>query len=225
MVKISFRYLVFITGLYFLSLGIVLIVKSSLGTTPISSINYVVTQHAPVTLGTATFLINVLLIAGQFWLIRGGLGGRRDCVEILLQLPLSLIFSAFIDLNMALMADVAPSGYMMAVFLLCAGCVSQAVGVTLELKPDVAMMSGEGFVKYASLRYGRDFGQLKVAFDVTLVTIAVLLSLYLSGHIEGVREGTVVAAVATGFMVTFISRHVITRANVNGMMRIFGLHR
>ena len=35
------RYLVFITGLYFLAMGISLIVHSSLGTTPISSMNYV----------------------------------------------------------------------------------------------------------------------------------------------------------------------------------------
>lgn len=61
---IILRYLTFIAGLYFLSLGIVLIVASSLGTTPISSVNYVVTLHTPITLGTATFLINVLLIAG-----------------------------------------------------------------------------------------------------------------------------------------------------------------
>lgn len=35
------RYLIFIVGLYFLALGITLIVHSTLGTTPISSMNYV----------------------------------------------------------------------------------------------------------------------------------------------------------------------------------------
>lgn len=65
------RYLVFIIGLYFLSLGIVFIVRSTLGTTPISSINYVLSLNTPITLGMATFLINMLLILGQFWLIRG----------------------------------------------------------------------------------------------------------------------------------------------------------
>lgn len=209
---IILRYLTFIAGLYFLSLGIVLIVASSLGTTPISSINYVVTLHTPITLGTATFLINVLLIAGQFWLIRSGLGSRKDRIEILLQLPFSLVFSIFIDINMAFIGSIEPTSYPMALAMLGAGCLSQATGVALELKPNVAIMSAEGFVKYAARRYNKDFGRLKVIFDVVLVSSALLLGIACSGHIEGVREGTVIAALSTGFIVSFLSRHVFTRA-------------
>lgn len=209
---IILRYLTFIAGLYFLSLGIVLIVASSLGTTPISSVNYVVTLHTPITLGTATFLINVLLIAGQFWLIRSGLGTRKDRIEILLQLPFSLVFSIFIDINMAFIGSIEPTSYPMALAMLGAGCLSQATGVVLELKPNVAIMSAEGFVKYAARRYNKDFGRLKVIFDVVLVSSALLLGITCSGHIEGVREGTVIAALSTGFIVSFLSRHVFTRA-------------
>lgn len=209
---IILRYLTFIAGLYFLSLGIVLIVASTLGTTPISSVNYVVTLHTPITLGTATFLINVLLIAGQFWLIRSGLGTRKDRIEILLQFPFSLVFSIFIDINMAFIGSIEPTSYPMALAMLGAGCLSQATGVVLELKPNVAIMSAEGFVKYAARRYNKDFGRLKVIFDVVLVSSALLLGIACSGHIEGVREGTVIAALSTGFIVSFLSRHVFTRA-------------
>lgn len=89
------------------------------------------------------------------------------------------------------------------------------MGVVLELKPNVAIMSAEGFVKYAARRYNKDFGRLKVIFDVTLVSSALLLGLACSGHIEGVREGTVIAALSTGFIVSFLSRHIFTRANLN----------
>lgn len=44
------RYLVFVIGLYFLAAGIVLIVRSALGTTPISSINYVLSLNSPLSL-------------------------------------------------------------------------------------------------------------------------------------------------------------------------------
>lgn len=213
--KTILRYITFIVGLYFLSLGIVFIVTSTLGTTPISSVNYVVTLHTPISLGTATFLINVLLIIGQFWLIRAGHGTRKDRVEILLQLPFSLLFAIFIDLNMALADSIEPTSYPMALALLGAGCISQAVGVVLELKPNVAIMSAEGFVKYAARRYNKDFGRLKVIFDVTLVSSALLLGVACSGHIEGVREGTVIAALSTGFIVSFLSRYIFTRANLN----------
>ncbi len=108
------RYLVFIAGLYLLAMGIVLIVRSSLGTTPISSINYVLSLHSPLSLGTWTFIINLLLIAGQFFLVRKK-KNRKDIVDILLQLPFSLVFSAFIDFNMAIMGNLHPSGYGMSV--------------------------------------------------------------------------------------------------------------
>lgn len=100
----------------------------------------------------------------------------------------------------------------MALAMLGAGCLSQATGVVLELKPNVAIMSAEGFVKYAARRYNKDFGRLKVIFDVVLVSSALLLGIACSGHIEGVREGTVIAALSTGLIVSFLSRHVFTRA-------------
>lgn len=70
------RYLVFVIGLYFLAAGIVLIIRSALGTTPISSINYVLSLNSPLSLGTCTFIINMVLILGQFWLIRKTEPGR-----------------------------------------------------------------------------------------------------------------------------------------------------
>ena len=143
------RYLVFVIGLYFLAAGIVLIVRSALGTTPISSINYVLSLNSPLSLGTCTFLINMLLILGQFWVIRKN-RTRQDTIEILLQLPFSFIFSAFIDFNMALTSNLHPDNYGMSIALLLTGCMIQSIGVVLELKPKVAMMSAEAFVKYAS---------------------------------------------------------------------------
>lgn len=204
------RYLVFVLGLYFLAAGIVLIVHSALGTTPISSVNYVLSLNTPLTLGTCTFIINMVLIVGQFWLVRDN-KSRQDTIEILLQIPFSFIFSAFIDFNMLLANDLHPSGYGMSIALLLVGCLVQSVGVVLELKPRVAMMSAEAFVKYASRRYNKEFGQFKVYFDVTLVTFAVVLSLLFTQSIEGVREGSLIAACITGYIVSFLNHKIMTR--------------
>ncbi len=204
------RYLVFIIGLYFLAAGIVLIIRSALGTTPISSVNYVLSLNSPLSLGTCTFLINMVLILGQFWLIRKN-RTRQDIIEILLQLPFSFIFSAFIDFNMTITNNLHPESYGMSIALLLTGCMVQSIGVVLELKPKVTMMSAEAFVKYASRRYNKEFGKFKVYFDVTLVTFAVLLSLLLSQCIEGVREGSLIAACITGYIVSFLNQKIMTR--------------
>jgi hypothetical protein len=210
--KFIYRYLVFILGLYFLSLGVVLIVKSTLGTTPISSLNYVLSLNTSLSLGTTTFILNMLLIIGQFLLIRGR-STRKDVFEILLQIPFSFAFGVFIDCNMWLCRDIVVHNYFMAVLMLCLGCITQATGVVLELKPNVAIMSAEGFVKYASRRYDKEFSRLKVKFDITLVALAAIVSLVLSGGIDGIREGTAIAALSTGYIVAFISLHIISRRN------------
>lgn len=211
------RYLIFILGLYFLSLGVVLIVVSTLGTTPISSVNYVVSINTPLSLGTCTFLINMLLILGQFWLLRGH-NTRKDTIEILLQIPFSFIFGAFIDLNMHLASGIHPDNYIYCIAILLLGCLMQAIGVVLEIKPRVAMMSAEAFVKYASDRYHKEFGKFKVGFDITLVLMAVATSLMFSGRIEGIREGSLIAATLTGFVVSFLNTRVMTRKNLNRLL-------
>lgn len=199
------RYLTFTFGLYVLTLGVVMIIKASLGTSPISSFTYVLSLHTPLTIGMATILLNLFLIVGEFWFIRDRLN-RKDVFEILMQLPFSLVFGVFIDLNMWLLAGVAPSGYMLCLGLLVAGCMIQAAGVALEIKPNVVKMSAEGFVNYASLRYRKDFGRVKIVFDISLVLLAVATSFYFVQGVEGVREGTIVSAISVGTLVTLINR-------------------
>jgi uncharacterized membrane protein YczE len=205
------RYLVFIAGLYFLAMGISLIVHSSLGTTPISSMNYVLSINTSLSLGTWTFIVNLLMIIIQLWLASGKYGTRKDTIEILLQIPFSFIFSAFIDLNMILIHNLVPSNYGMAVGILLAGCIIQSIGVVLEIKPKAAMMSAEGLVKYIARRCNKKFGSVKVYVDITLVSLAILISLAFTMRIEGVREGSVIAACITGYIVNFLNYKVMTR--------------
>lgn len=205
------RYLVFIAGLYFLAMGITLIVHSSLGTTPISSMNYVLSLNTSLSLGTWTFIVNLLMIIIQLWLARGKYGTRKDTIEILLQIPFSFIFSAFIDLNMVLIRNLTPSNYGMALGILLAGCFIQSIGVVLEIKPKAAMMSAEGLVKYIARRYNKEFGNVKVYVDITLVSLAILISLAFTMRIEGVREGSVIAACITGYIVNFLNHKIMTR--------------
>lgn len=215
------RYLVFIIGLYFLALGIVMIVRSSMGTTPISSINYVCSINTPLSLGTWTFITNLIMIALQLLLIRGGYGNKKDVIEILLQIPLSFVFSAFIDLNMWITNRISPFNYGMSVVFLLIGCIIQSVGVVLEIKPKVAMMSAEGLVKYLSRRVNKEFGKMKVYVDLTLVSLAILASLAFSGKIEGVREGSVIAALITGYIVSFLNHKIMTRKMIHRLIPVF----
>ena len=74
---------------------------------------------------------------------------------------------------------------------------------------DVVMNSGEAFVKSVSDTVHKEFGSVKVVFDISCVIVAVVLALiFFEFHVMGTREGTIIAAVLTGFVVKFWNKLV-----------------
>lgn len=184
------RYLVFLIGLFINSLGVSLITKAELGTSPISSIPYVLSLNFPLTLGQFTILFSLLLIVLQLVIL-----GRNFAPEHALQIPVSVAFGWFIDLCMSLLWFIQPEVYLMEVVYLLIGCAILAVGVYMEMLADVVMLPGESFVRAVVFRWHTEFGLTKVCFDVSMAVIASALSLALSHALLGVREGTVAAAI------------------------------
>jgi len=192
------RYVFFSVGLFINAFGVSFITKASLGTSPISSIPYVLSLSFKPTMGMFTFLFNILLIIGEILLL------QKNFKKVqLLQIPMTIAFSYFIDLTMSLLHVLNPNIYVMKLLFLLIGCAILALGVTIEVLADVIMLPGEAFVKALSTTIKKDFGTIKVCFDTTLMVAACILSLILFHHLEGVREGTVCSALIVGFIVKF----------------------
>ena len=195
------RYVIFLIGLFFSSMGVSLVTKASLGTSPISSIPYVLSLNFPFTLGNFTIIFSVFLIVLQVLILR-----KNFKLEHLLQLPVSVLFGYFIDWTMLLFAVVQPYSYISKIIYLLIGCVILAFGVYLEVLANVVMLPGESFVRAIVDTWHRDFGTTKVMFDVTMSVAAIVLSLVFAGKVEGVREGTLVAAFLVGFVARLMGR-------------------
>ena len=197
------RYAVFLIGLFINSLGVSLITKASLGTSPISSIPYVLSLHLPFTLGQFTIFFSLLLIVLQLLILR-----RNFKAEHLLQIPISVLFGYFIDLTMALLRSLAPGSYGVSLLFLLLGCAVLGFGVYTEVLANVAMLPGESFVRAVSTTWNTNFGNTKVAFDVSLTVIAAALSFLFVHRLEGVREGTIIAALLVGFTARLLGRYL-----------------
>lgn len=195
------RYTVFLIGLFINSLGVSLITKSSLGTSPISSIPYVLSLNFPFTLGQFTIAFSLLLIVLQLIILR-----RNFKAEHLLQIPISILFGYFIDLTMVMLFFVNPQTYIASLAYLLIGCVILGFGVYTEVLANVAMLPGESFVRAVSSTWKTEFGSTKVAFDVSLTVIAAVLSLLFAHRLDGVREGTIIAALLVGFIARLFGR-------------------
>lgn len=182
-------------ALSLMGVGVALTTRAGLGTSPISAIPYVMTFAMPISFGMATFLANILLVVGQPLL----LGWRRFPAVQYGQLAVVFLFGAFIDVGMWLCGPLAAEAYALRVAEVALGSVLLAAGVALEIHADLLFVPGEGFVKALCRKLHAPLAWVKVAFDVSLVALAVGLSATaLAGRVEGVREGTALSAVLVG---------------------------
>ena len=64
------RYGMFFVGLVIMSFGIACSIKAELGTSPVSSLPFVLSQFTPLSVGIASVLVNATLILLQILLLR-----------------------------------------------------------------------------------------------------------------------------------------------------------
>lgn len=203
------RYIVFCIGLFISSLGVSFITKARLGTSPISSIPYVLSLNFPMTLGEFTILFSLFLIILQIAILR-----KNFKPEHLLQIPISIAFGYFIDVTMLLLAALHPKHYITSLIALVIGCGILGIGVYMEVVADVAMLPGESFVRSVVSIWHTDFGITKIIFDTSMTVIAGILSLLFVHRLDGIREGTIIAAVLVGFIAKLLGRRLASLPNL-----------
>ncbi len=203
--KIGVRILLLVAGVFIIGAGVALSIRSNLGTSPISSIPYVLNIILPgISVGTFTILINTFLVLIQFFILKS-----RSGIDQLTQIPILLIFGLFIDINLYLTQSLILDNYIVQLLTALLGCFVMAFGIFLELKADIGYLPGEGLSLVISESYNKNFGKVKVATDSMFVTIAIVLSLIFNGKIEGVREGTVLAALLVGVIVQIYQNRIV----------------
>lgn len=198
------RYLCFAAGIAINSFGVAFITKSALGTSPISSLPYVLSlRFSDFSFGMTTFLFNMVLILLQFLLL------KKEFPPVqCLQIAANVLFSALIDVSMGILSFLQPELLPVRLLCLLIGCLILAFGICVEVAPDVIVVPGEGIVRAISRVSGREFGKVKICFDVTLIAISFLSSLLFFHGLQGIGIGTVISALAVGPIVSFFNRHL-----------------
>ena len=190
------RYLLLLVGLSIMAFGVAFSIKASLGTSPISSVPYVVSLFTPLTVGTATITMHCVFILLQILIL------RKDYHPIqLMQLPVAFFFGYLTDFGVWAVQGITCNTYWQQWIVCLIGILLVAVGVSFEVKAGVVVLAGEGVVlAICKVLPKVKFGYMKVGFDVTLVVIACILSIVFTGRLQGVREGTVAAALLVGLI-------------------------
>lgn len=196
--EVAKRYILFIISLFFAALGVAFTKHGELGVSPISSVANVMSIKFPaVSMGTWLIIWNCILIAGQVVILR-----KSFQLIQLLQVPLSFLFGWFTDLGMLIVSFIPAETYAVKLIMVIVGVAVLGFGISLAVIANVIMNSGEAFVKAVSDKLKKDFGNVKIAFDILCVVISLILSLiFFDMTIVGAREGTVIAALFTGVVV------------------------
>lgn len=192
------RYIIFFSGVIINSFGIAFITKAALGTSPISSIPYVLSLAFEPSFGTISFVFNCLFIVAQMILL------KKDFEKIqILQIVVNIIFSVAIDASMYILNFMNPGTYVEKIIFLIVGCAILGFGITIEVAPKVLMVPGEGIVYAISKVYKKEFGNVKLCFDVTLMSTAVILSFVFFQRLNGIGIGTIISSFLIGLFVKF----------------------
>ena len=203
------RYIFLVVGLAIMSFGVAFSINAELGTSPVSSIPYVTSEISGLSVGTTTIIVNTIMVLLQIVVLR-----RRFKLIRLLQIPVCVVFGLLIDVAGLCIEAVVPDNYFMQWLLCVCGIVLVAVGVAFEMSAGVLSLAGEGLVQALCTVLPKvKFGYMKVMVDVSFVVIAVELSFIFLHELQGVREGTVAAAIFVGLIAKFLNRFISPVAN------------
>lgn len=204
------RYILFIISLFISALGVAITKHGELGVSPISSVANVLSyQFSFLSMGSWLIVWNCVLIVGQILILRK----KFEPIQ-LLQVPLSFLFGYFTDFGMFLVSFIPTDIYVVRLALVVIGVIVLGFGISLSVIANVIMNAGEAFVKAIADTTCKNFGNIKIIFDISCVTLAIILSLiFFDFTLVGTREGTIIAAIFTGFVVKFFSKRLHNTVN------------
>lgn len=194
--EIGKNYTILIIGLFIMSFGVALSVKSDLGTTPISCIPNVLKYAVPLSLGMITIIFNFLLIVIQVLILKSDFERKQW-----MQIVVTVIFGYFIDFALYILTPIEPTNYMSQWILCIISCFIIGLGVYFEVMSNAIVLPGEGVSLAVRHVTHIEFGKLKTAFDTSNVVIGAILSIALYGSFQGIGLGTIFAGIVVGYIV------------------------
>ena len=197
------RYALFLTGLFIASLGVAFSTKAGLGTSPVASVPYSVSLVSPLlSFGSWLNLLSLIQILVQVAVLKG----KCNWLEIAVQTVLAFVYGYLTDFSCWLIRGIPVNGYAAQFGYMLLGCVILAFGIWVQFRGGVAMLPGEAMNRAISKVTGRRYENVKIFFDILYITLAALICLVFLGELKGVREGSVIAALAVGVIIRLFNR-------------------
>ena len=192
------RAISYLLGLTLVAIGVNIAKVSDLGISPVSSIPFVLgAKFTVLSNGQWTTIIYALFVLVQLVLLL-----NQFKWYYLLQIVVSFVFGVLVDLTAYLVNAVftTPDFYVFNLLLILLSMLFIAFGIFLYLEANIMSMPGEGVTVAISTRFKLTVPTAKIIFDISITTIATILSLCFFGKLHNVREGTVICMLGVGLI-------------------------
>ena len=200
--RIPQRILLYIFGVFTLSLGAVFVVNANLGASPVQAVPLVVSLITEMSIGTSFIAVLILFTLIQIAIL------RREFKWIqLTQVLVALLFGYLVDFSNFLIRGIQAHNYFGQILMLCVGIVLTASGVTLHMRAKLVNLPPEALTAAITTKVKNGvFHRVRIVQDCALVAIAVVLSFSFLCGIYGVREGTIISALLVGKCIHITNR-------------------
>lgn len=188
------RWIIYLVGIYILTLGISLAIRAGIGISPQSSLTRTMTVIFPqLTQGTYSFLLELIMLFLSYLVLP-----KSFKLKYFAGLIPALALSLCLDLNLMLTGFIKLDLYAAKVMLLIVADAALAFGLFLMIQANLVLIPVDLFVNTVFKRTGKKWGNIKTVFDCSLLVVSACIGLIFLSEIMFIREGTIINAILVG---------------------------
>lgn len=206
----------YVFGLFLITLGVGLSIKSNLGSTPVSSIPYTLNVIWGIEIGVATVIFHTMLVITELILLR-----RAFKPKHFLQVPVGILFGFFTTISVNLV-NLLPdtSNIILIAIMVLVSTFLVALGLFFYVPTNIVPLSVEGITQAIAIVSNQPFTKVKVCFDVSVVVLSFVLCFVFTGVIGGsVGIGTIFSAIFVGITLKYINKVVLHFTGLNADLK------
>lgn len=197
--KLLIRWIYYLCGMVVLALGLILNTKSNMGASAIISVAYTASFLCKLSFADLTLIWYIILVALEF-VIKGK---ERRWTDIL-QIPLSIVFTRFMNLFSGWF-DFTDSSVGVRFVVLILGIVFTGIGAAWTVDMDLIANPGDGFVQAVAMRMHKGQGTAKNFVDFCCVALSLIVGWLTARSLLGVGIGTILAMVGVGRVIALFN--------------------
>ncbi|CAD2080556.1 hypothetical protein GCM10007275_19030 [Jeotgalicoccus coquinae] len=203
------RLILYISGLFFLSLGVSFSIQANLGVSPVSSLAYAFTLSAGISIGLMTIAANILFITLQIILSK-----KFNLREAIVQLMITFLFGFMMDFTLFLVQILpAPETWIMRSAFLVISLFVVSTGLLGYFSAKFPLMPYDELTHVISEKFNMQFSKAKITSDLLNVAAAGLICIIFIQSLGSIGIGTLIAAYfigkITGWMMKEYQHHLI----------------